>query len=93
MDVYKEIEFFEESKILDEELRSRLDDGEDRTSIQIDFENRLWRMKKENVKRDSPKYRALEMELNSYRRAVTFGYYEKKGWHQKYSGEWIRKEK
>lgn len=82
----------QEIEKLDDERDARLDAGESLEAIGIDFENRLWRMEKQKCDTLDPAFIALETAVRHFRFAFAKAYYEKNGWHRKYSGEWVKKE-
>lgn len=78
--------------ILEDERNSRLDDGEDMDSIYIDFENRLWRMKKAGRTEKEPEVCALQEMIQWHNAFLAYQHYKENGWRKKYSGEWVKRE-
>ena len=87
------LEYARELEALRKEEARMLDDGMNLIDARIHFKNRLWQMRESNVEMRSPQYVALERMVASIDAAVAADIYQKAGWHQKHSGEWVRKNK
>ena len=92
VNVYELKGWLEATKKLEREVNTRLDNGEDIDSINIDLKNRLWRMKEDGVSRTSPEFCALSERDVNQDAAIAASYYRNHGWHHKHSGEWVKKE-
>ena len=80
----------EHEKLVREKNRL-LDEGLSLIDVCIIFENRLWQMNEDKVDKKSNEYLALEEYVISFRCVFARRLYRELGWHQKHSGEWVRK--
>lgn len=77
---------------IEQENAEKLDMGVPVVDLVIELKNKLWLMEKNQVDKDNPEYMALNSIVRYHDKHYAEDFYMSKGWHRKFSGEWVKKE-